>query len=161
MASFVQPRVTRNQVTKAGTRIAAGKATIADNLALENWRASHAWVINTFQMNLRRRARGTDVIVGTRLKRRTTIINKLRRFPNMQLGRMHDIAGCRVIFPDLQSLRTFRQGVHNARFAHTRRSAEEDRWNYVDHPKPDGYRGVHDVLNMRVEQTLVVPGRDY
>lgn len=144
-ATFVVPRYTRSQVTKAGARIAKNNATFEDGLILENWRASHAWVINTFQMNLRRRSRGRDIVVGTRLKRRTTIVNKLQRFPQMQLGRMHDIAGCRVIFPDVQSLSAFRQDVHRARFAHTRRSIEEERWNYISHPKKDGYRGIHDV----------------
>lgn len=63
----------------------------------------------------------------------------------MQLGRMHDIAGCRIIFPDIHSLTTFRQDLHRARFAHKRRSMEEEKWNYINHPKPDGYRGIHDV----------------
>ena len=145
MANFVSPRYTRKQVTKAGTRIANREGRIEDSIILENWRASHAWVINTFQVNLRRRSRGTDIVVGTRLKRRVTILNKLRRFPQMQLGRMHDIAGCRVIFPDISTLNSFRQDVHRARFAHTRRSTEEEKWNYILHPKPDGYRGIHDV----------------
>ncbi len=83
--------------------------------------------------------------MGTRLKRRATIVNKLRRFPQMQLGRMHDIAGCRVIFPDVATLISFRKAVHNARFAHKRRSVEEEKWNYITFPKADGYRGVHDV----------------
>ena len=144
-ATFVKPKNTRKQVSKAGERIAAKTATFADLATLENWRASHAWVINTFQVNLRRRSRGTDIVVGTRLKRRATIVNKLRRFPNMQLGRMHDIAGCRIIFPDIHSLTTFRQDLHRARFAHKRRSMEEEKWNYINHPKPDGYRGIHDV----------------
>jgi putative GTP pyrophosphokinase len=144
-ANFVQPRYSRKQVTKAGARIATKTANFEDSLVLENWRAAHGWVINTFQVNLRRRSRGTDIVVGTRLKRRPTIINKLHRFPQMQLGRMHDIAGCRVIFPDVSSLISFRQNVHRGRFAHTRRSVEEERWNYIDHPKGDGYRGIHDV----------------
>jgi putative GTP pyrophosphokinase len=143
--NFVHPRYSRKQVTKAGARIAAKKGTFDDIVILENWRASHAWVINTFQVNLRRRSRGTDIVVGTRLKRRVTIANKLQRFPQMQLGRMHDIAGCRVIFPDIKSLNEFRQDLHRARFAHTRRSVEEERWNYILHPKADGYRGIHDV----------------
>lgn len=144
-ASFVKPKFSRKQVTKAGSRIAENRATFDDVLILENWRASHAWVINTFQVNLRRRSRGTNIVVGTRLKRRATIINKLRRFPQMQLGRMHEIAGCRVIFPDVKSLQSFRQDLHRARFAHKRRSVEEEKWNYIAHPKPDGYRGIHDV----------------
>jgi len=144
-ANFVFPRYSRKQVTKAGARIAAGPSDLMDIVALENWRASHAWVINTFQVNLRRRSRGTNIVVGTRLKRRATIVNKLRRFPQMQLGRMHDIAGCRVIFPNVDSLIAFRQDLHKARFAHKRRSIEEEKWNYINHPKPDGYRGIHDV----------------
>jgi len=145
MANFVHPRYTRKQVTKAGARFALNQGLPEDPFILENWRASHAWVINTFQVNLRRRSRNTDVVVGTRLKRRVTIINKLQRFPQMQLGRMHDIAGCRVIFPDISTLNAFRQDVHRARFAHKRRSIEEEKWNYILHPKPDGYRGIHDV----------------
>lgn len=150
MANFVEPQYTKSQVTKAGQRIANGIANgtptgIIDYITVETWRASHAWVINTFQANLRRRSRGTNIIVGTRLKRRVTIFNKLRRYPQMQLGRMHDIAGCRVIFPDVQSLIEFRNDVHRARFAHTRKSMDEEKWNYINHPKPDGYRGIHDV----------------
>ena len=144
-ATFVQPRYSRKQVTKAGARIASRTGDLMDSVILENWRASHAWVINTLQVNLRRRSRGTDIVVGTRLKRRATIVNKLLRFPQMQLGRMHDIAGCRVIFPDISSLNSFRQDFHKARFAHTRRSIDEEKWNYITHPKPDGYRGIHDV----------------
>lgn len=63
----------------------------------------------------------------------------------MQLGRMHDIAGCRVIFPNVELLNSFREDVHKARFAHTRRSTDDEKWNYITHPKPDGYRGIHDV----------------
>lgn len=150
MANFVEPRSSRKAVSKAGARIAAGQGTFQDTLTLENWRASHAYVINTFQANLRRRTRDTDAVVGTRLKRRATILNKLRRFPNMQLGRMHDIAGCRIIFPTIHELESFRADFHRARFNHVRRSQEEEKWNYIDHPKPDGYRGIHDVYEYNV-----------
>ncbi len=154
---FVHPAYSKKQITKAGARIAAGVVEFADVLKLENWRASHAWVINTFQVNLRRRSRGREIVVGTRLKRRATIVNKLRRFPNMQLGRMHDIAGCRVIFPDVTSLVSFRNDIHKARFTHTRRSVEEERWNYILFPKPDGYRGIHDVYEYESRANQGIP----
>ena len=143
--NFVTPQYTRSQVTRAGARIASGQYNINDLIVLENWRACHAWVINTLQVNLRRRSRGTEIVVVTRLKRRATIVNKLSRFPKMQLGRMHDIAGCRVIFPNIEELRAFRQDIHRARFSHKRKSIEEEKWNYIDYPKSDGYRGIHDV----------------
>lgn len=151
MTTWFPPKVTKSQITKAGTRIATGVETLADVVALEQWRASHAYVINTFQANLRRRTRASEAIVGTRLKRRETIMNKLRRYPQMQLGRMHDIAGCRVIFPNLAELKEFRERFHEARFSHQRRQLENDKWNYILHPKPDGYRGVHDVYEYDVK----------
>lgn len=155
--NFVRPGYSKKQVTRAGQRIAKNEFDHEDLIKLENWRASHAWVINTFQVNLRRRSRGKDIVVGTRLKRRATIFNKLHRFPQMQLGRMHDIAGCRVIFPDLASLNAFRSDLHRARFAHTRRSVDEERWNYIDYPKEDGYRGIHDVYEYQSRSNQGLP----
>lgn len=150
MVSWVSPNYSKKQVTRAGNRIGEGNATVEDYIALENWRASHAYILNTFQSNLRNRSRGHDIAVGTRLKRRVTIENKLRRFPDMQLSRMHDIAGCRVIFPSIEEMLRFRQSVHDARFNHKRRGAEEDKWNYIIHAKSDGYRGIHDVYEYDV-----------
>ena len=145
MANFVEPAYSKSQVTRAGQRIAQNIAEVQDLVTIETWRASHAWVINTFQANLRRRSRGLDIVVGTRLKRRATIFNKLRRFPQMQLARMHDVAGCRVIFSDVDSLISFRQDMHKARFSHVRKNVADERWNYIQNPKVDGYRGIHDV----------------
>jgi putative GTP pyrophosphokinase len=162
MANFVAPQFTKSQVTKAGQRISDNGLTLEtldDYFILENWRASHAWVINTFQANLRRRSKGASIIVGTRLKRRVTIFNKLKRYPQMQLGRMHDIAGCRVIFPDIDSLTAFRKDVHGARFSHKRRSIDEEKWNYILHPKKDGYRGIHDVYEYDVRSNQGKPWR--
>src|SRR5574337_793891 len=41
----------------------------------------------------------SQVLVGQRLKRLPTIIDKLGRLPAMKVTRMEDIAGCRAIFP--------------------------------------------------------------
>ena len=92
-----------------------------------------------------------EVQIAQRLKRRPTIIDKLTREPGMHLSRMHDIAGCRVIVNSLDDLAEFRQRVHNARFDHKRRGIEGDRWNYIEHPKDSGYRGIHDVYTYHVE----------
>lgn len=150
MANWVAPENSKKRVTRAGAAISNGTASPVDIAALENWRASHAYVLNTFQANLRRRARHLDAYVGTRLKRRSTIENKLQRFPEMQLARMHDIAGCRIIFSSVEELIEFRNSFHEARFDHKRRSVDEDRWNYIEFPKADGYRGIHDVYEYKV-----------
>ena len=152
MVSWVSPKFSKSRVNKAGHAIGSGTATPQDIEVMENWRASHAYILNTFQATLRNRSRDTNAAVGTRLKRRATIENKVRRYADMQLARMHDIAGCRIIFDSIEELLQFRNELHSARFNHKRRGAEnEERWNYLVHPKLDGYRGIHEVYEYDVK----------
>lgn len=66
-------------------------------------------------------------------------------------ARMHDIAGCRIIFETVEDLLIFRNSLHNANFNHKRRGADnEERWNYLVNPKSDGYRGIHEVYEYDV-----------
>lgn len=67
----------------------------------------------------------------------------------MRLHRMDDVAGCRLIFRDIDALYEFRQAFHAARFKHELRN-EPDRYDYIKSPKPDGYRGIHDVYKYDV-----------
>jgi hypothetical protein len=67
----------------------------------------------------------------------------------MELGRMDDIAGCRLIFENITELYIFRKKVHAARFKHKRRN-DSDRYDYIKDPKPTGYRGIHDVYEYDV-----------
>jgi putative GTP pyrophosphokinase len=78
-------------------------------------------VLNTFQSILRTRTRGTNIVVAQRHKRKRSIFDKLHRIPGMQLSRMDDIAGCRLIFHDLKDLYAFRKEIHEARFKPKRR----------------------------------------
>lgn len=151
MVNWVSPAYSKKRVSRAGHAIGNGAADAEDLHAVANWRASHAYILNTFQSNLRQRTKNTQSVVGTRLKRLPTIENKLKRFPEMQLSRMHDIAGCRVIFESLPELIDFRENFHKARFNHKRRGAEGNgKWNYISDPKADGYRGIHEVYEYDV-----------
>jgi hypothetical protein len=57
---------------------------------------------------------------------------------------MHDIAGCRLIFEDIEGLRNFREGVLSSRARHEL-VGDKFRYDYIASPKLSGYRGVHDV----------------
>lgn len=138
------PRHTKGRVDRGAECIRQDTAMPIDEQVVENWRASHGYVLNTFQATLRRYARGRDVTVAQRLKRRRTIYDKLNRFPKMQLTRMNDIAGCRLICDNLTDLDQLRTSIHNARFKHIRQNVDFD-YDYVRNPKPSGYRGIHDV----------------
>ena len=151
MARSTAPENSRNRVNRAGRAVRGRNAVAEDHFVIENFRASHAHILNAFQASLRNRARYRDITVAQRLKRRATIYDKLVRRPNFSLTEMQDIAGCRLIFPNLQALRDFRGAYHNARFAH-RLISGDDRYDYIVHPKDDGYRGIHDVYEYKSQK---------
>ncbi len=143
------PGGSKSRVNRAGANVREGTANPEDLEVIDTWRAAHRAVLNTFQATLRNRTRGTDITVAQRHKRKKTIFGKLHRFPAMQLARMDDIAGCRLIFPGVEELCSFRKKFHGARFKHRRRNYE-DKYDYIQRPKATGYRGVHDVYEYDV-----------
>ena len=143
------PGGSKSRVTRAGAHIRQGTATPEDLLVVEEWRAAHRGVLNTFQAILRNRTRGTKVSVAQRHKRKMTIFDKLNRLPGMQLARMDDVAGCRLIFRSIKDLNAFRDNFHKARFNHKLRN-NPDKYDYITNPKPTGYRGIHDIYEYNV-----------
>lgn len=143
------PGGSKSRVTRAGNAVRDSIADLEDYLVIEEWRAAHRPVLNTFQAILRNRTRYSKVTVAQRHKRRSTIFDKLSRFPEMQLARMDDVAGCRLIFQDIDSLNKFRTNFHKARFHHKRKN-ESDKYDYIKNPKGTGYRGIHDVYSYDV-----------
>jgi ppGpp synthetase/RelA/SpoT-type nucleotidyltranferase len=143
------PGGSKSQVNRAGNNVRNGHRTPGNLKIIDEWRAAHRAVLNTFQAILRTRTRGTGVVVAQRHKRRSTIFGKLRRFPEMQLSRMDDVAGCRLIFSSVKELYSFRRKFLEARFNHHRRNAT-DKYDYISKPKLTGYRGVHDVYEYDV-----------
>lgn len=57
---------------------------------------------------------------------------------------MHDIAGCRLIFRNINALEKFRKNLHKSQFKH-QHQPDKNKYNYITSPKVTGYRGVHDV----------------
>lgn len=149
MSNQSYPGGSKSRVSRAGSNVREDKATTDDLAVIEEWRASHRGVLNTFQAILRTRTRGTNISVAQRHKRKRTIFDKLQRLPGMQLARMDDIAGCRLIFHSISDLEKFRATFHKARFNHKLRN-EPDKYNYIRTPKGTGYRGIHDVYEYDV-----------
>ena len=76
-------------------------------------------------------------IIAFRLKRISTIINKVIRKPEMQLNRMWDIAGIRIIFDNEQQVRrVLNIIIENYEI----RGVVRD---YFENPKDIGYKAIH------------------
>jgi hypothetical protein len=148
------PWGSKQRVSNAGNKVRLGTATLEDHAIIDVWREAHRHVINSFQAILRGRTRGTDIVVAQRHKRKKTIIDKLHRFPKMQLGRMDDVAGCRLIFPSVQELIEFRERFRaNTRFRHKVKNPPE-KYDYLIHPKSSGYREFMTYTNMMCARSL-------
>lgn len=144
------PGGSKSRVNLAGENIRARTATLEDMKVIEEWRAAHRGVLNTFQAILRTRTKGTNISVAQRHKRRNTIFNKLDRLPRMQLARMDDVAGCRLIFKNINDLNKFRSNFHKANFNHKMRN-DPNKYDYISTPRSTGYRGIHDVYEYNVK----------
>lgn len=154
----VFPGGSKSRVNRAGQRVREGTANAEDLQVIDEWRAAHRAVLNTFKVNLIQRGRGKGIIFAQRHKRKRTIFNKLSRFPRMNLSRMDDVAGCRLIFRSIEELYSFREHFHKARFKHKRRNADDkDKYDYIKNSKASGYRGVHDVYEYDVNSVLGRP----
>ncbi len=115
---------------------------IAAYRAVTWWRTLHARPLSNVAANLRHHVDMEDgrihgrTEVAQRLKRLTTIIDKLEREPRMQVTQMQDVGGVRALLPSLSHL-----------YAVSRRLRKT--WtiirvrDYVAKPKPSGYRALH------------------
>jgi putative GTP pyrophosphokinase len=141
------PWISKGNLNKIGEKLRLGNhLTLDEVLAFNAWRNSHSHVMNGFQAMLRARTRGKNIVVAQRHKRRLTIVDKLSRESKMQLARMDDIAGIRLIFENVSDLYEFRESFLKSRHKHHQKS-EIDKYDYVKKPKFTGYRGVHDIYS--------------
>jgi putative GTP pyrophosphokinase len=78
-----------------------------DALAIvDAWRQSHAGPLEWVTGALGRRVGpiATQCVIAQRLKRMPQIIKKLARYGNMNLARMQDLGGCRIVLSDLDQV---------------------------------------------------------
>jgi len=138
----------KNQVRNAGKRIAKApdihSASQTDVGIVDEWRRAHLKPLSAIAMWLRKPSiDATGLAPAQRLKRRSTVLDKLIQGRASDASTMHDLGGCRLIFPDLQSLQDFREYLETGtRAAHTLQH-ERDKYDYIASPKSTGYRGVH------------------
>ena len=109
---------------------------------IQNWRSSHALPLLTFRMGLTQRARRIeqDSIVAQRLKRFSSVMNKLAREESMQLSQMHDLGGCRAILSSVDSVYRL-ASLYSDPVIDTESLIKK--YDYIENPKEDGYRGIH------------------
>jgi hypothetical protein len=156
--AWATPQYRRDEVNTAGNCFIAGNGVASvmerDQIleVINNWRSSHSFPLNSFQVTLHARAKkiDSDAVVAQRLKRLSSIDAKLRRFPDMKLSQMQDIGGIRAIVRNVHRverlIKLYKQGRSKNP---TERHEFLKEVNYIHKPKDDGYRSVHLIYRYR------------
>lgn len=123
--AWAEPSFSRKEVDRAAALLASGKPLAAGEVndavaVVGNWRAAHAFPLNTFQMGLRRTAQKVlpGALIAQRLKRLPTMLDKLRRMPRTTLTRFQDIGGCRAVLTSLRQVLQVRASYRRSRMKH-------------------------------------------
>lgn len=147
-----EPEYTKAQINSAGLVVRNPDATTAEiqeaRTVIDNWRAAHAYPLHVFYMNLRGKANSrTDIIVAERLKRLDSIVDKLQREPTMELYRMQDLGGCRMILPSIEDVYMYSERFQNSRIRHEAKTPKD----YIKTPKTSGYRSLHLIYRFQTD----------
>lgn len=130
---------TKHQLNKAGEVLRARPDDSSSLSLLSEWRANHVHALGLAFKLVQKYTKkvGNNALYGQRLKRVSSIINKLRRNQTMKLSRMQDIGGCRVILSDYEKVFSLFNLLKKSK------SILPNERNYIHYPKDDGYRSIH------------------
>ena len=152
------PEFTKRQINDAGTTIRTFPSESHEYKGalqiIDNWRSAHAYPMHVFYMNMRRKAGSReDILVAERLKRMESIVGKLKRENGMQLYRMQDLGGCRMVLPTLDEVYAVSEQIKNSRIRHELKKVND----YIrgegpgQGPKSSGYRSLHMVYRFHTD----------
>ena len=143
----------KNQIRKLGKALreeSKTKSISSDSLLkLQEFRVSYKNSLSTIFNILAEESKKVrkSRVVTYRIKRIESIISKLNRFPNMELGKMIDVAGCRCIVDSILDIYKIKEALE-------KRLDVFDIKNYID-SKPiddDGYSAMHLYVRFKEEE---------
>lgn len=141
-------KYTRNEIDKAGRIITSSTFDLFDYaeavVKIDDWRKLHLPVVELLSDNISKLLAGNGIHVAfssQRLKRMTSIKEKLMRLSTMGLGGVQDIGGARFVFDDMESLLKAKDCIAKVIFPNF--SLDHDLYDYINQPKESGYRSMH------------------
>ena len=163
--AWAKPQHGKGRVDWAGDLIANEEDWFNPDVVLaqeivNNWRAIRSYPLQAMKMTLKRRAKRIcpSAIVAQRLKRLASIKLKLRVSSasgnHPKLSQMQDIGGCRAVMDCVAQVRSLEQAFEEASRKNPHRGPQYSKtYDYLNNPKPNGYRGVHLVYRYRTTST--------
>ena len=150
-------RYGRNQINKAGDILLTSSSQEEVTRVIDiinDWRTLHVPALYELQnaiLSIFKKKKIKIHLVSCRLKRLSSIQNKLDRNPNMKLGGLQDIGGLRIVVSSIDVLKKvlfiLEKNIPN-HFELTKAPV-----NYVINPKESGYRSIHFIYKYKSENT--------
>lgn len=160
--------VSKKELNRISKRIVENTDTIEDLQKLSDFRAEHSKIIKSFVWSLRsiinnkkiKLSNRNRIIISQRLKRLPSIIGKLKRFPELRLNRMQDLAGARIILPNIKDTEEVANYLKNKVYKQKDKNnflfVREK--NYILEPKEDGYRSIHQIFKYQGKKESQLEG---
>lgn len=135
-------KLSNKLIRKAGANLSLDQESGEDLNIISTFRTSHIYLMDALIKTIKNKL-PKPILIARRLKRLSSIKNKLKRFNTMQLDRMQDIAGVRALFKSDQDVFEYANNLRkiysepNTAFELIKES------DYISTSKLDGYRSYH------------------
>ena len=133
-------KYSRSKINKAGQIMLSSqdeKEVENAKAIINDWRQNHLPVLGRLSEEY--------MFYSQRLKRMTSIQDKLDKSPETGLGGINDIGGLRFVFRDMNSLNAARKLLDNYVPDGFELIRKSDNYDYIEKPRHTGYRSIHSV----------------
>ena len=141
--------ISKTKIKTIGSHIKNSSFSQDDLSIFSEWRSSHAILTRELAKTLKRKSIKNSII-SRRLKRQPSIFAKLTRYPQMQLNRMQDIGGVRIILKNQKEVYKLSEELIKLYGSNKKAMFELKKPidDYIANPKEyDGYRSIHHVYS--------------
>lgn len=153
MTDWISPLYSRSQVKRSGVILRNSETPFEEIEAisvLNNWKAAHELPLHYIMKTIREYTKDVSdaSTIVQRRKRTESILLKLNQQPKLDLARMQDLVGFRVVFRhdnherNLACIKELEQKILSS----SMQSKVTRLTNYIDKPRKSGYRSVHAIF---------------
>lgn len=155
MSIWIYPEYSRTQVRRAGDILRESNdpfSQVESIDILNNWKAAHELPLDKIMGDVIEYTEQFDFVktISQRRKRTESILLKLKLQPKLDLARMQDLVGFRIVFRHDEHKKN-REAIEKllTELAYIEKGLKVKRKrNYIDEPRQSGYRSVHVIFQL-------------
>ncbi len=141
-------KISKEKINQAGRRLINKESQLSvqeANSILQEFRLIHQHPMSLFRHIIGRKLKkySIDAAPVQRLKRIPSIVKKLKIQKNMNLSRMQDIGGLRIVLENMEEVNLVRNEIKKVEKHGNFKFTFANEKNYIKNPPDSGYRSIH------------------